>query len=50
MRHKIIEIANECGLTGMKRVGFYILAPFVVVAGCVKGFVIGVAEGLRKSD
>lgn len=49
MRQKIIEIANEQGLTGLKRVGFYIVAPIVSVASFAVGYVIGITKALKKS-
>ena len=49
MRQKIIEIANEQGLTGLKRVGFYIVAPIVSVVSFAVGYVIGITKTLKKS-
>lgn len=48
MIREIIEIANEQGYTGMKRVGFYIIAPFVYTAGFVVGFVKYLKEFINK--
>ena len=49
MRNIIVEIANEQGLTGLKRVGFYIVAPIVAAGSFAVGYVIGVAKSLKKS-
>lgn len=49
MRNIIVEIANEQGLTGMKRVGFYIISPIVVVTSFAVGYAIGVIKSLKKS-
>lgn len=44
MVRKIIEIADCCGMTGMKRVTFYIVAPFVAVTSYIGGFVKGMYD------
>lgn len=49
MRQKIIEIANEKGLAGLKRVGFYIVSPIVAAGGFVVGYAIGITKALKKS-
>ena len=41
---KIIEIADCCGMTGLKRVTFYIVAPFIAVISYIGGFVKGLYE------
>jgi len=45
---KIREIANECGLTGLKRVVFYIAAPFVMVVSYMAGYIRGIIDGIKK--
>lgn len=45
---KITEIANECGLTGLKRVAFYIAAPFVMAVSYTGGYIRGIIEGIKK--
>lgn len=47
MVRKIIEIADCCGMTGMKRVTFYIVAPFIAVIGYIGGFVKGLYESIN---
>lgn len=37
MMRKIIEAADLEGLTGLKRVGFFMIAPFVYVSAFVFG-------------
>lgn len=49
MVRTIIEIANQCGYTGMKRVAFYIAAPFVAGVAVVHGFIRGFVEGCKRS-
>jgi hypothetical protein len=47
MVRKIIEIADSCGLTGMKRVMFYIVAPFIAAVSYIVGFVKGWYESIN---
>lgn len=48
-KRKIIETANECGLTGMKRVMFYAISPFVVGISYTTGFICGMIRGIVSS-
>lgn len=48
-RRKIIETANECGLTGMKRVVFYAISPFVMGVSFTTGFIRGTIRGIVSS-
>ena len=45
MVRKIIEIASS--MTGMKRVTFYIVAPFIAVISYIGGFMKGLWESLK---
>ena len=45
MMRKIIEIADECNIHGIKRIVFYIISPFVMTVAYVKGYIIGFTEG-----
>ena len=49
MMRTSVEIANQCGYTGMKRVAFYIAATFVCSAACVCGFIKGIVAGFKLS-
>ena len=50
MRNKIVEIANDCGMTGLKRTAFFVIAPFVALVSFAAGFVKGVMNVSKKSD
>lgn len=47
MKRRIVEIANQYNITGMKRVMFYIIAPVVGSVCFVVGYVNGLIEGLK---
>lgn len=45
---KVKQIADQCGLTGLKRIVYYVVAPFVVAVIFARGFVLGVAHVITK--
>lgn len=48
MRNKIVEIANEEGITGLKRVTFYAIGPVVAAVSFAIGYAKGIAKSIKK--
>lgn len=47
-RKTIREVADQCNLTGIKRVAFYIIAPFVAAVSYVRGYIKGYTEAVMS--
>lgn len=48
MQNKIIEIANDVGLTGLKRIVFFVISPAVAAVSFSVGFVKGFFKSFEK--
>jgi hypothetical protein len=42
------EVADQCNLTGLKRVSFYIIAPFVAAGSFVAGYLKGYTQAIMS--